>query len=105
MTIRYCCDWIQDKIERRGDRGFAIATTTAPTFFGSALVFVLETRAVSAADLDNAKISADCPIELWSKVCIKFCPSCGVRLAKHYARFRAELPLVPDLLKEFGVSM
>jgi hypothetical protein len=104
MKIRYCCDTMQGYIGSRGNRGISVAVTIAPAFFGSHLVFVLEVRPVSLPDLHAAKIPAECTVLTETKVCIKFCPWCGARLAKHYTRFRADLPILPDLLKDFGVS-
>jgi hypothetical protein len=102
--MKYCCDNMQSHMGSREDRGISVAVTTAPAFFGSGLVFVLEVRPVSLPDLHAANIPADCTVLTETKVCIKFCPWCGARLAKHYARFREDLPIVPDLLKDLGVS-
>jgi hypothetical protein len=104
MAIKHCCAAMEGHLTAsREDSGFVISITTAPKFFGSYLVFVLEARAISQADRQNTRFPEDCRIIADTKVCIKFCPWCGKQLAKYYARFQDELTIVPHLLKDLGV--
>ena len=111
MSIKYCCDTLRGHLESRGNRGISLAVTGAPEYAGSDCVFesgpvfVLESRAISEADLQTAaglRRLPDLPEQHGLHQVLSVVQSAP--LAKHYARFQSELPLVPDLLKEFGIG-
>jgi hypothetical protein len=89
--VPWCCNWFRTSCRRefekqetdglfRDRRGFFVGCrreTEGP-------LFVLACRSVAAENVARLP-EINVPISLESEFAIRFCPSCGAELARHYA--------------------
>jgi len=78
MSMQFCCRRFEEKIDRAGQRGFAIVVSRDGQ---NPLKFRLQSRGVAHGDETKVKkISTQIIVNIWTQQAIEYCPYCGRRL-------------------------
>jgi hypothetical protein len=100
----WCCGGLKDRFERRYDRGlfvFAEPPTSDGRYPASYWLAMRSVRKQDVERLKELKGERDLPITIQTWFPIQFCPWCGTRLKRFYAR-HYELLVDPQMTTEHG---